>query len=701
MEPEKKRVSNLAVASASSAPRLHSFSRGKVLLNSGEILVADRVVHRLSPKATQLLEVFIAHPDRVLEREQILALAWSGQPRTDDAITKVIAELRKYLAACVGANVELIETLPKRGYRWNGEVAALPPVLASPTPRRHSMAVGAVMTSCALLALGWLASGTTNDSKADGDDHQPWSAIARPISANIADESAATLSSDGRRIVSSEYDPLLQRYALVQRTLEGNDSSVLVADPLADLLTPSWSRDQRFVAYRQVANGECRIAILEVETRGGRDLGACPPDADAHIEFSPGGEQILVSESRVAESGESTLRMVRVNAASGERSELQLGGHVLFAKDLRYSPDGLSALVRRFDRFESLLLIDLARTTQRQIISNASKISGYDFDGDAAHAVIAAELDGKQALWRVDLATGKFSQTPHVNASAPRIARDAPVMIFRSEAQRLQLVERTAAGMKPAFESTRNEFSPSESPDGHWLAFLSDRSGSPQVYLGDRYDLTTKQITRYGDAIPESIEFTPDSQQLLVHLRVKLVNVDYQILDLDGNNPRRLALAQSRNIDVRPALLPGQFVYVAFVDQHPRIFLHDDKTGASHSLTQCEGRAPRLVADHWLYFLSRDERSLRRVQLGAADNCETVATALDAEQVRRFGSSAPFELETFLRKEPAADSAFVMAPGNGSGDLMWVRRDGESGSENAHVSAGVVQRPELPLARLE
>jgi len=78
-----------------------------------------------------------------------------------------------------------------------------------------------------------------------------------------------------------------------------------------------------------------------------------------------------------------------------------------------------------------------------------------------------------------------------------------------------------------------NNWGPSWSPDGHLLAFYSDRGGRPRVWLWDRAsgrtrvaaDVTTR--TRYGFEAPQ---WTPDSQKLIV----KLFPVGITQSQLDG-----------------------------------------------------------------------------------------------------------------------------------------------------------------------
>lgn len=76
----------------------------------------DGVVRRISPKASQVLDLLICADGGVVSREDLLDRAWSGVCVGDESLTQAIAELRRVLVARQ-SGVKIIETIPKRGYR--------------------------------------------------------------------------------------------------------------------------------------------------------------------------------------------------------------------------------------------------------------------------------------------------------------------------------------------------------------------------------------------------------------------------------------------------------------------------------------------------------------------------------------------------------------------------------------------------------
>lgn len=84
------------------------------LLHQGQEINAE-------PKVLELLALFINQPDNIISRQDILDAIWPNSLVTDNAINKLIANLRKLLGDEV-KNPRYIQTIPKRGYRLIPEV---------------------------------------------------------------------------------------------------------------------------------------------------------------------------------------------------------------------------------------------------------------------------------------------------------------------------------------------------------------------------------------------------------------------------------------------------------------------------------------------------------------------------------------------------------------------------------------------------
>ena len=83
---------------------------------------------KLDPKVMDVLVFMAQHAGKVVSREDLLAKLWPDTIVTDDALTRCFYELRRQRSLAGGGEEyrSAFETLPKRGYRFNGEVTRNP-----------------------------------------------------------------------------------------------------------------------------------------------------------------------------------------------------------------------------------------------------------------------------------------------------------------------------------------------------------------------------------------------------------------------------------------------------------------------------------------------------------------------------------------------------------------------------------------------
>lgn len=87
------------------------FDAERQTLHRGEAEIA------LTPKARELLVLFLKHPGRVLTREELQERLWPDVLVTDNALSFQVAEVRRAL----GDAGAFLFTVPRTGYRWDGE----------------------------------------------------------------------------------------------------------------------------------------------------------------------------------------------------------------------------------------------------------------------------------------------------------------------------------------------------------------------------------------------------------------------------------------------------------------------------------------------------------------------------------------------------------------------------------------------------
>jgi DNA-binding winged helix-turn-helix (wHTH) protein/tetratricopeptide (TPR) repeat protein len=114
----------------------------------------------LDGKAPQVLAYLLDNHDRIVSKDELLSEIWTGQVVSENALTQVIARLRRALGDS-SRQASLIQTVRNRGYRYIGDpvnaAAAAPAALSRARPRGRwplvGVAVAAVLVTVAGVAL--------------------------------------------------------------------------------------------------------------------------------------------------------------------------------------------------------------------------------------------------------------------------------------------------------------------------------------------------------------------------------------------------------------------------------------------------------------------------------------------------------------------------------------------------------------------
>lgn len=108
----------------------------------------------IEPKIFELLLLFIEHPNAVISRQYMLDQLWAGSLVTDNAINKLIGNLRKLLADDA-KKPNYIQTVPKRGYRLVCNVETVEVTYTTLNDSNFINANTAQMASLGLLKEKW------------------------------------------------------------------------------------------------------------------------------------------------------------------------------------------------------------------------------------------------------------------------------------------------------------------------------------------------------------------------------------------------------------------------------------------------------------------------------------------------------------------------------------------------------------------
>jgi len=124
---------------------------------------------------------------------------------------------------------------------------------------------------------------------------------------------------------------------------------------------------------------------------------------------------------------------------------------------------------------------------------------------------------------------------------------------------------------------------PSWSPDGKWVAYVSDKSGDEEIYLIDQMGKEEeKQLTDSGH-FKRGVMWSPESDRMLYTTE----DNSLYMLDVDGKRPKLIAKNEHRDITTYHWSPDGKWVAYDFAHRNRKrdIFIYDVKNDEHHQVT--------------------------------------------------------------------------------------------------------------------
>jgi len=352
------------------------------------------------------------------------------------------------------------------------------------------------------------------------------------------------LSPDGNQVAYSwDLDERGNRDIYVQ-TL-GNDKPLrLTTDPAMDT-NPVWSPDGRYIAFRRHYARENGIYVVPASggperkllTSNRKDFDASPDD------WSPDGKFLAYSGSKPP-----GILLLALNNPKESRPLLAppKRGYDYFP---RFSPDGQTvAFVRDADIF----LAPTAGGEPKRLTYDDTGIGVLDWTPDGAYIVFLSYRQGEGTrLLKISASGGQPEplSLPRRFYEALSLARRGRRLLFTQHEENANIwryeVLPTAAQSRPPTKliaSTGLNVSPRFSPDGKRVAFLSTRSGSPEVWLCESDGLNPRRLTFFDepDGQISRPHWSPEGREI-----VFTKGAAVYVVNAEGGQPRRVATGAS------------------------------------------------------------------------------------------------------------------------------------------------------------
>jgi len=591
----------------------------------------DGTTVTLEPKIMQVLLRLAASPLEVVTKDELLASVWNGTFVTEDVLTRAIGELRK-LFGDDAARPRVIETIRKRGYRLLERPAAAEETATATVPgearaetararsgARAALVIGVTAVAAAVVAAVLLL---RREPRATG----PVRII--PITTFPGNEVSPAVSPDGTRVAFTWERPG-EKPAIWVKLVDSATPLRLTKPSGADRY-PAWSPDGQEIVFARVADGRCSLSVVPALGGPVRTLADCGKGEGVRPSWSPDGRAIALP----ARAPNGRWRIELLDVASGARKALTAPPAEIDGDwDPSFSPDGRSiAFVRTLtDGVDDLWIVPVSGGDARRLTFENRALTGADWTPDGKGLVFSSSRAGLFSLWRLSISGGEprlvgggGSKMKHPSAARTRNAVAYENWNYEVNLWSVPLAGRGAPA-RVTFAADEWEFDPELSPDGSRVAYVSTRTGAPEIFTTGAQGGDPVQVTRLGGPQVASPRWSPDGRTLLFTARPE-GQADLYAVAAAGGTPRRLTrdpgdeLAASFSRD-------GKFVYFSSRRSGAwQIWKMPSAGGVETILTKGGGTAAfESVDGKTLYFTRPDSPGLWRMP--AAGGAEELVSA--------------------------------------------------------------------------
>jgi Tol biopolymer transport system component/DNA-binding winged helix-turn-helix (wHTH) protein len=580
---------------------------------------------KLQDQPFAVLLILLEKPGQIVTKEELQQRLWPADTfvEFDKGIYNAIKRLRESLGD-EAETPRYIETIPKRGYRFVGQVDA-PIVQMQPAteerfrkvPARTWWASAGIIL---LVLLCGLESWRYTRARSAGAT-RPMEVV--PLVGLDGAQSRPAFSPDGNQIAF-----------VLRNTNSPGIYTMLVSGGKPLRLTtgsqdnyPRWSPDGRQIAFTREA--EEGVAIFAIPSLGGteRRLYAGPAVHFPHsFDWSPNGQFLAISESN---RDRTHARIAILSLADSGIRRLTEPAEQDIDIEPAFSPDGSTVAFVRSNAggmVSELYVVPTSGGEAKRLTFDQRTIWSLPaWTPDGNEILFTSSRSGSPSLWRISAAGG----TPQpvagssVNGQCPTLSLKGNQLAYQQMVHQTDIWRFTPTDMKvqqskPALVIGAKGWNvrPQYSPDGKKIAFQSSQSGYHEIWICDSDGSNCGSLTSLK-GIAGAPRWSPDGRYIAFEYHPHSYT-DLYVAEIGGGQPRLVPTFPDADNGGPSWSRDGQWLYFYSDREHGRFQIYKTRVsgGSPVQVTMNGGIFGVESGDgRFFYFAKYEEPGIWRMPL--------------------------------------------------------------------------------------
>jgi Tol biopolymer transport system component len=467
-----------------------------------------------------------------------------------------------------------------------------------------------------------------------------------PLTMGLDLEFEPAASPDGKVLAYVSRAPGSTQFQIFLRSFHPDGKGERILETGAgNALYPAWSPNGKQIAFLRCGRGPCEIAIVPaaggeveaVQTLPTYDL----PDDQPYYQYrqlnpiwTADGQGLIFPYRELRDNSE---RLVLLDLKTKRRRQLTWGAVGDEDAAPALSPDGKSVgFLRRHLSHAETMVLDL-RTLRTRVLETEPNDaqSGLTWSPDGSGLVVGINRrKGFRLLWVPLQGGAKELDVRAPIVLNPVFARKHKglMVLFADRTRNLAEVAGDTGDPKPVFPSRLRNTETAFSPDARQLAFLSDRSGTFEVWMAQRSGESfsqPRQLTHGLSWYPSSIVWSPDGHTLAVGIS----NTN----EIDMVDAQSGAISRLRLPGLEDSVIwspewsaDGRWIYVAAWGEKNGIFrVSTTPVPSVQQILEGRVRELRIDGNRAVYYEPNYGRGIYRVSLTGDPRPQPVAQLQD------------------------------------------------------------------------